>query len=124
MLFWGIYFMDRNNSIRLGHAPAIQDYDIDTPMITTSAEYSPAVVALMRFWVEYGRVQGKICTQLYGPTASPLAPEERARMAEAFADELEHIRQRKIKVRMLSSILASLPSNTSCSGEFGPWALF
>lgn len=118
MLFWGIYFMDRNNSIRLGHAPAIQDHDIDTPMITTSEEYPPAVVALMKFWVEYGRVQGKICTQLYGPAASSLAPEERARMAEAFADGLEQIRQRKIKVRMLSSILAFLPSNTSCSGEF------
>ena len=123
MLFWGIYFMDRNNSIRLGHAPAIQDYDIDTPMITTSDEYSPAVVALMKFWVEYGRVQGKICTQLYGPAASPLAPEERACMAEAFADELEHIRQRKIKVCMLSLILASLLSNIFCLGKFGPWAL-
>ena len=124
MLFWGIYFMDRNNSIRLGHAPAIQDYDIDTPMITTSHEYSPAAVALMNTWVEYGRVQGKICTQLYGPAASPLAPEERARIAEAFADELEHIRQRKIKVRMLSLMIASLPSNISCLGKLGPRAPF
>lgn len=111
--------MDRNNSLRLAHALAIQDYDIDTPMITTSDEYPPATIALMRFWVECGRVQGKICTQLYGPAASSLAPDERARIAEAFADELERIHQRKTKVRMLPSVLTSLLSNLSCLGELG-----
>lgn len=105
MLFWGLYVMDRHNSLILGLAPAIQDYDIDTPMITASDEYSPEIVALMRFWVECGRVQGKICTQLYGPAASSLAPDERARIAEVFACELEDIRRRKIQVKMLPQIL-------------------
>ena len=108
--------MDRNNSFRLGHAPAIQDYDIDTPMITVSDECPPATVAMMTFWMECGRIQGKICTQLYGPTVSSLAPDERVRIAESFADELEQIHQRKTKVRKLPSVLASL-SNLFCLGK-------
>jgi hypothetical protein len=99
MLFWSIYTMDRNNSLCLGYAPAIQDYDIDTPMLTTSDEYPPAVIAMIRFWVECGRVQGKICTQLYGPAALSLTPDERARIAEGFVYEMEQVHQRKSKVR-------------------------
>lgn len=90
--------MDRTNSLRLGLAPAIQDYDIDTPMITASEEHPPAVVALMEFWVNCGRVQGKICAQLYGPAATSLAPDERTRIAEGFVEELEQIHHRKTKV--------------------------
>lgn len=97
ILFWSIYVMDRNTSLRLGRAPSIQDYDIDTPMLKSSSK-NQATVALLNFWVECGRVQGKICTQLNGPAATSLTPDERARLAEGFADELEEIHQRKIKV--------------------------
>jgi len=103
--------MDRNNSLRLGHAPAIQDYDIDTPMLTASDDYPPAVIELLRFWVDCGRVQGKIRTQLYGPAASSLTPEDRARIAEAFAEELEEIHRRKTKVQMLPAMLIVMLPN-------------
>lgn len=97
VLFWNIYVMDRNNSFRLGHQPALQDCDISTPMMTSDEDYPAAFIPLMRFWVDCGRVQGKICTQLYGPAASALPADERAHIAEAFASELELIHERKTK---------------------------
>lgn len=97
MLFWSVYTLDRNTSLRLGRAPALQDYDISTPMLTPDDNAPPATVTMINFWVECGRVQGKISTQLYGPEASSLGAEERARLAESLADELEEIHQRKAK---------------------------
>lgn len=104
MLFWCIYVMDRNNSLRLGHSPAIPDYDIDTPMIAANNDTPVAAQAMMRFWIDCGRIQGEIRTKLYGPTASSLGADERARIAEAFADELEGIHQRKTEVPTRSFI--------------------
>ncbi|KAJ4258247.1 hypothetical protein NW762_008396 [Fusarium torreyae] len=97
MLFWSVYTLDRNTSLRLGRAPALQDYDISTPMLTPDDNAPPATVTMINFWVECGRVQGKISTQLYGPEASSLGADERARLAESLADELEEIHQRKAK---------------------------
>lgn len=111
--------MDRKNSLSLGHAPVLQDYDIDTPMMKTSDEYPSEIVALMRPWVECARIQGKIFSQLYAPAASSLAPEERARIAEGLADELERINERKLEVRMLPSGFTSLLPDLSCSGILG-----
>lgn len=119
MLFWAIYIMDRNISFRLGHAPAIQDYDIDTPMMIENGECSSSIVELMTFWVDCGRVQGRICTQLYGPAASFLSPEERTRIAESLADELEWIHQRKSKVWALPCAFVMAFLNSLYSGKLG-----
>lgn len=99
MLFWGAYVIDRNNSLRLGRAPAIQDYDIDTPMVERNSEYHPAIISLMRFWVQCGRAQGKICTALYGPAGDTLDPQDRVRTIDALAQDLEQAYSLKSKVR-------------------------
>ena len=98
MLFWSIYTVDRGNALRLGYAPAIQDYDIDTPMPVVSEQYPLAIVTMKKYWVDCARVQGQICTRLYGPAASALPHDERARLAETFADQLDQIYQRKVEV--------------------------
>lgn len=49
----------------------------------------------MTFWIDCGRVQGKICTQLYTPVAFTLSDTDRAQVAQDLADELERIYQRK-----------------------------
>ncbi|KAF5010795.1 hypothetical protein FDECE_3057 [Fusarium decemcellulare] len=97
ILFWSIHTLDRNTSLRLGRAPAIQDSDIDTPIPIPSDDFPVAMTDMVKFWVECGRVQGKISMQLYGPAASTLPPGERAHVAEELADELERIHERKIK---------------------------
>lgn len=96
MVFWSTYIIDRAASLRLGRAPAIHDDCVDTPMLTPSDE-TPGLHSLLRFWVDCARVQGKISYQLYGPRARTLPIEERARIAEAFAGELEDIHERKAK---------------------------
>ncbi|XWX00394.1 hypothetical protein V2A60_008414 [Cordyceps javanica] len=108
MLFWSIYTMDRGNALRLGYAPTIQDYDIDTPMPVVSEEYPSAIVTIKKYWVDCARVQGKICTRLYGPAASALPHAERAQLAEAFADELDQIYRRKVEAK--STVVHSFAS--------------
>ncbi|KAJ9635110.1 hypothetical protein H2199_008596 [Coniosporium tulheliwenetii] len=78
-----------------GATVPIQDRDIDSPML--SDENPPALVALVKFWVDTGCVQGKICNSLYGPAAKSLSSDARAATAEAFADELDQIHQRRLK---------------------------
>lgn len=96
MVFWSIYIMDRTTSLRLGRAPAINDDDIDTPV--TPSDKTPGLPALLRFWTECARVQGKVSSQLYGPRARTLHQNERARIAEALAAELDEIHERNAKV--------------------------
>ncbi|KAF2156893.1 hypothetical protein K461DRAFT_289264 [Myriangium duriaei CBS 260.36] len=91
MVFWSIYVLDRNTSLRLGRAPALQDYDIDTPMLTSDKLYPSEVVTMVSFWVGCAGIQGKMCAQLYGPLASSLTWDERACTAERLADELKHL---------------------------------
>lgn len=98
MLFWAIYVTDRNISFRLGHAPAIHDSDIHTPMMTESAGFIAPIVELMTFWVDCGRAQGRICAELYGPRSSSLSFDERVCIAENLANELNQIHERKSKV--------------------------
>lgn len=105
ILFWSIYTMDRGNALRLGYAPAIQDYDIDTPRPVVSEQYPLAIVTMKKYWIDCAKVQGQICTRLYGPAASALLPDERARLAESLADELDQIYQQKIEVFAVSATL-------------------
>ncbi|EMC96618.1 hypothetical protein BAUCODRAFT_483952 [Baudoinia panamericana UAMH 10762] len=119
MLFWSIYIMDRNIAFRLGHAPAIQDYDIDTPLLMENDACPLPVVELMIFWIDCARIQGKICTQLYGPAASDLAPEDRVRVALTLADELERIHQRKGKAN--STMLEAESCNRTNTRIQDPW---
>lgn len=98
MVFWSTYIIDRAASLRLGRAPAIKDADIDTPMLISN-DKTPGLASLLRFWVECARVQGKVSSQLYGPGARTLPLNERARLAEAFAAELDDVHERKKKVR-------------------------
>ena len=98
VLFWSTYVLDRSNALRLGRPPAIQDRDIDSPML--SDENPPALIELVKFCVDAGCVQGKICNTLYGPAAKSLSSEARAATAEAFANELDQIHQRRLKVML------------------------
>ena len=72
----------------------------------------------MTFWVDCGRVQGKISTQLYGPSASTLTDEDRAGIAKNLAGELDKIYQRKresnaaMMAMMSTSDQAALPVHT------------
>lgn len=87
--------MDRDNALRLGYAPALRDSDIDSPMLVESQDCPVSVVVLIKFWVDSARVQGRICTTLYGPGAAVLSGADKVRIAASYVAELEEIRRRK-----------------------------
>lgn len=90
--------MDRNNSLRLGYAPVLQDDDVHSPPITSKHDFPAPLEGLMRFWTDCGKVQGQIRAKLHSPTATSLGAAERARIAQALADQLDKIHSRKVKV--------------------------
>ncbi|CZT20927.1 uncharacterized protein RCC_06788 [Ramularia collo-cygni] len=114
LLFWAIYAIDRNISFRLGQTPTIQDFDISTSLILNNDSRHPSVRELMNFWIDCGRVQGKICTQLYTPAAFSMTDEERAQTAQSLADEVTQTYQRKHKsnAAMMSAALGGKNQRT------------
>lgn len=41
--------MNRDNALRLGYAPALRDFDIDSPMLVESQDCPVSVVVLIKF---------------------------------------------------------------------------
>lgn len=95
--------MNCNCAFRLGRAPALDDRDIDTPMVTVSEVNTIMAVAMTKTWVECGRVQGTISTRLYGPQSATLSGEEKVHIAEDCATRLDKIFAEKAKVMFLTS---------------------
>ncbi|KAH6867834.1 hypothetical protein B0T10DRAFT_502083 [Thelonectria olida] len=109
-LFWCIYTQDKALGLRLGRAPAIQDWDVDVPRafnFETTMSLEMSGVAMM--WVRLATLQGHLYERLYSPAAlaqphSELA--ERARMlgAECRQVELDAIEYRGRAVSSLKKI--------------------
>ena len=98
ILFWFVYMMDKTISLRLGHASAIQDFEIALPKPQISKAFSASFVHLINFWVDVSRVQGQIGEQLYSPAALMSSSSARAERAEKLADELREAYEARIKV--------------------------
>ena len=114
MLFWMVYMMDRNISLRLGYAPAIQDHDISLPKLQPSTDLPEPIVQLMSFWIDLSRIQGQICEQLYSPAALTQPNEARARRAEVLAEDLKQGYETRVKV---NGGIISLFSQTGHGGH-------
>lgn len=99
MLFWFVYLMDKMISLRLGHASAIQDFEISLPKPEPSETFSESLVLLMNFWIDVARVQGQICEQLYSPAALMEPSTVRTARAERLADNLRLAYEARVKVR-------------------------
>lgn len=87
--FWSLYLLDRSVALRLGRAPAIQDYDISLPYPSPSAKCSTEVAGLFGYWLDVARVQGKITEKLYSPGALSRPQEERFHSAAQLEVELD-----------------------------------
>lgn len=119
LLFWALYAIDRNISFRLGQPPALQDYDIDTPVMLDNDGRHPSAKEFIKFWVDCGKVQGTICTQLYGPAASHKSDLDRALLAERLAGELEQIYLRKCEAN--AAFLSSTFGQEKPAGQTDAW---
>ncbi|PYI12339.1 hypothetical protein BO78DRAFT_2004 [Aspergillus sclerotiicarbonarius CBS 121057] len=67
-LFWGVYFLDKSLSLRLGRASTIPDCDITIPRPSANNCNAP-VMAYFPLWIESARCQGSIYAMLYSPSS-------------------------------------------------------
>lgn len=104
--------MDKMISLRLGHASAIQDFEISLPKPQVSETFSESLVLLMNFWVDVARVQGQICEQLYSPAALMQSSNVRSNRAERLAYDLKEAYQARVEV-WLVSLLSQFSTNSS-----------
>ncbi|KAF2994024.1 hypothetical protein E8E14_001993 [Neopestalotiopsis sp. 37M] len=88
-LFWHIYIFDKNQSLRLGRAPVIQDFDIDVER----PEHSE--IRGLRPWsevstymIEFSSLQARIYQLLYSPSAFNLDPIERQDIVSKLSAKL------------------------------------
>ena len=101
VMFWLVYIMDRNTSLRLGRAPILQEFDISTAPLDSSTQYSnfsPGLIQLFQYWTTVANVQGRISTQLYSPAGLGESPEERARLIDSLSLDLQEAWGRREKV--------------------------
>jgi hypothetical protein len=82
LVFWFVYIMDKNLSLRLGRASTIQDYDISIPR---PAPRSPEWPRSLWYWVKIAEIQGQIYEQLYSPGAFSKTDEERSQTAKRIS---------------------------------------
>ena len=118
MLFWFVYIIDKTISLRLGHASAIQDFEVVLPKPQPSETFSASLVHLMTFWIDVSRVQGQIAEQLYSPAALTQTSSVRANRAESLAQELREAYEVRVKVRRICYDCARPSKNlTTVAGE-------
>ena len=98
VLFWCVYGLDRNASIRLGRAPCIQDFDIDVPRPEPDGQLGEAVLILLNYWVDVAKIQGTVCSSLLSPGALRQPQETRTRLAETLAVELKKVWDTRVEV--------------------------
>lgn len=101
MLFWMVYLMDKMISLRLGHASAIQDFEIALPKPQPSEIFSESTIYLMNFWIDLARVQGQISEQLYSPAALMESSNLRTERAEKLAHDLREAYEARAEVRSM-----------------------
>lgn len=88
-LFWQIYIFDKNRSLRLGTAPVIQDFDIDTrrPVPSETRGLRPWEETTT-YMIELSSLQARIYQSLYSPSANNLEPNERQDVVSQLAAKL------------------------------------
>ncbi|RKK99415.1 hypothetical protein BFJ70_g17510 [Fusarium oxysporum] len=113
ILFWHTYTTDKALALRLGRAPAIQDWEITIPR-TFSFEgiLSLETKAVASMWLNAATLQGQVYEQLFCPAAlsqPPAVLTERARLlaAECRRVEAEAEQIREMAIQSLKKIGAS-----------------
>ena len=103
VIFWMLYIIDKNLSLRLGQASLIQDYDIDLPFPRGDQSGSLASLSRISIWAGAARVMGLVYQQLYSPGALKQTDAARFQAVEQLLQEVEGIRpkiSRKVSIAL------------------------
>jgi hypothetical protein len=92
VIFWMLYTVDKDLSLRLGQASFMQDYDIDLPLpyVDRSAPLTP--FGRLNMWIEAARISSLVYQQLYSPTALKQPDATRSQLAQQLLKRMEDIR--------------------------------
>jgi hypothetical protein len=93
MVFWGIYPFDKAISLRLGCMSVLSDSDISTsPLKRPEDPLAQPWHDIILYWIDLGRLQGKVFAELYTVAAISGDQGSRIRKASALALEINSCR--------------------------------
>ncbi|KAL4963268.1 fungal specific transcription factor domain-containing protein [Aspergillus stella-maris] len=87
-LFWGVYFLDKSLSLRLGRASTILDSEITVPRPAVTNGSAP-VMAYFPLWIESARCQGNIYAMLYSPSSVSKPDKVRRERVQILLNDLQ-----------------------------------
>ncbi|KAK4173353.1 putative transcriptional regulatory protein [Triangularia setosa] len=97
-LFWSVYIVDKNLSLRLGRSSSIQDYDITLPYPSTDDPGSFGITSFFLLWVLSARIQGQVYEMLYCPEASAQPETVKRARVKTLVSRLEEVEAKTAEV--------------------------
>jgi hypothetical protein len=97
VIFWMLYIIDKNLSLRLGQASLIQDYDIDLPLPGVDPSALLSTISRLDIWIDTARVMGAIYQQLFSPGALKQTDAVRFQSVQQLLQLVETIRPKTSK---------------------------
>ena len=84
-LFWTIYYFDKSNSLLLGHAPRIQDDEVDVqyPALSNDPGLRPWE-EIFHLIIQMAGYQGQSYSKLYSPAAMKSDASSRAQVIQSL----------------------------------------
>lgn len=92
VIFWRLYLLDKNISLRLGQAALLQDFDIDIPFPGDpgSDQFNPPFGQITT-WSKSSRVMGRLYQELFSPTALRKTDTERHTAVRSLLGQLQEL---------------------------------
>ncbi|KAE8372772.1 fungal-specific transcription factor domain-containing protein [Aspergillus bertholletiae] len=87
-LFWAVFIMEKLLCLRLGRSSTFRDEDITAPQITFNQS---AETLLVPKWIDLAKVQGKIYSDIYSPSALMQPVDTRISRARALVTDLKKL---------------------------------
>ncbi|KAL9071511.1 MAG: hypothetical protein Q9157_005439 [Trypethelium eluteriae] len=108
VIFWMLYIIDKNLSLRLGQASLIQDYDIDLPLPRGDQSGPLASLSRISLWADAARVMGLVYQQLYSPGALKQTDAARFQAVQQLLQDVEGIRPKNSRNDDISLLIQDL----------------
>ncbi|KAK4184954.1 putative transcriptional regulatory protein [Podospora australis] len=93
-LFWVVYIVDKNLSLRLGRCSTIHDYDITVPYPAADDVGTSGIKHFFTLWIMSSKVQGQVYELLYCPKALSESEEVRKFRVQLLSRSLDEVEVR------------------------------
>ncbi|KAK4196404.1 putative transcriptional regulatory protein [Triangularia verruculosa] len=97
-LFWSVYIVDKNLSLRLGRSSSIQDYDISVSYPSTDDPGSFGITSFFLLWVLSARIQGQVYEMLYCSEAVSQPESVKRARVKTLVGRLEEVEAKTAEV--------------------------